>query len=229
MIRSLGKTFRRAQRFLTASMLWRGDERPYAIVSWSLIGGLIWAGVHLPGGQPADLGMFLVRVMLLALLIAVCAIDARFGIIPDGLVWALLIIGVINAWLVAASDGLSMRDWITGAAMNFDDSAASLAKLAFDIVIVFAAAALLRIFYRVVRGHDGLGFGDVKFVAAASLWTGLAFVPVILLAAVVSALASIAILRSEGYIMGRGDAIAFGPHLALGVWLAVLAADGLRL
>jgi leader peptidase (prepilin peptidase)/N-methyltransferase len=84
--------------------------------------------------------------------------------------------------------------------------------------VVFAAAALFRASYRWIKGFDGLGFGDVKFVAAGTLWIGLEGIPGLLLIAVVSALASLLILRSEGHDLDGKQAISFGPHLAVSLW-----------
>ena len=78
------------------------------------------------------------------------------------------------------------------------------------------AAVLFRAGYRWLRGHDGLGFGDVKFVAAGSLWVGAEGIPVVLL--LVSALVSLLILRAQGHELHGKQAISFGPHLAIGLW-----------
>jgi len=59
------------------------------------------------------------------------------------------------------------------------------------------AAVLFRAGYRWLRGHDGLGFGDVKFVAAGTLWVGAECIPVVLLIGVVSALVSLLILHAQ--------------------------------
>jgi leader peptidase (prepilin peptidase)/N-methyltransferase len=82
--------------------------------------------------------------------------------------------------------------------------------------MVFAAVSLFRAGYRWLRGHDGLGFGDVKFVAAGTLWVGAECIPVVLL--VVSALVSLLILRAQGRELHGKQAISFGPHLAIGLW-----------
>jgi leader peptidase (prepilin peptidase)/N-methyltransferase len=74
-----------------------------------------------------------------------------------------------------------------------------------------------------VRGFDGLGFGDVKFVAAGVLWIGIDGVPWLLVVAVLSALASLVILRAEGHDLDGKQAISFGPHLAIGLWLTWVA------
>jgi len=131
------------------------------------------------------------------LLAAVCAIDARYGIIPDSLVLALAVGGVLHAWLWGLGDL-----WWRG----------------LEAAVVFAAVSLFRAVYRWLRGQDGLGFGDVKFLAAGTLWVGGEGIPVVLLIAVVSALVSLLILRAQGHELHGKQAISFGPHLAIGLW-----------
>ncbi|ANW05438.1 hypothetical protein LMTR13_09750 [Bradyrhizobium icense] len=141
---------------------------------------------------PAFAGCYLV-----VLLASICAIDGRYGIIPDSLVLALAAGGALQAHLWGAADL-----WWRG----------------FEAALVFAAAALFRTGYRWLRGFDGLGFGDVKFVAAGTLWIGAEGIPGLLLIAVASALVSLLILRSEGHDLHGKQAISFGPHLAIGLW-----------
>jgi leader peptidase (prepilin peptidase)/N-methyltransferase len=64
--------------------------------------------------------------------------------------------------------------------------------------------------------------GDVKFVGAAALWVGLPMLPLMLIVAVFSAFGTILLLRRQGGELEGGDAIPFGPHLALGLWLTFL-------
>jgi leader peptidase (prepilin peptidase)/N-methyltransferase len=45
----------------------------------------------------------------------------------------------------------------------------------------------------------------------------------LLIMAVLSALASLMILRIEGHRLHRQQTISFGPHLAIGLWLSWLA------
>jgi leader peptidase (prepilin peptidase)/N-methyltransferase len=96
---------------------------------------------------------------------------------------------------------------------------ADLLQRGIEAGLVWGGGYLFRSLYRALRGHDGLGQGDVKFAAAAVLWLGLEGLPGLLLAAVVSALASLLILRAQGYVLHGQLAISFGPHLALGLWL----------
>ena len=196
MMRALRKTCDRTSRFLRDALAWRQPERQYFGVAWGLIAGVVWLAIGL-AGDPGWALVALAGCYLLVLLASVCAIDGRYGIIPDSMVLALAVGGVLQANLSAAEDF-----WWRG----------------FEAVLVFAAASLFRAGYRWLRGYDGLGFGDVKFVAAGTLWIGAEGIPGLLLIAVVSALVSLLILRSEGHDLDGKQAISFGPHLAIGLW-----------
>jgi prepilin signal peptidase PulO-like enzyme (type II secretory pathway) len=76
---------------------------------------------------------------------------------------------------------------------------------------------VLRRVYRRVRGKDGLGFGDVKFVAAAGAWVGPLGIPYLVLLASVSGLAFAILLHLFRGTTGFSERIAFGPHLAVGL------------
>ncbi|MDA9521370.1 hypothetical protein XI06_13620 [Bradyrhizobium sp. CCBAU 11434] len=142
---------------------------------------------------------FALSVALATLLAAICAIDARFGIIPNKLVGAMAACGLAGVFLLDPDEVMY--------------------RIA-EVIIVAIAMAAFRAVYRWVRGYDGLGFGDVKFLAAATFWIGLRSLPALLLIAVVSALASAFLLRSARYEVDGRHAIPFGPHLAVGLWLA---------
>lgn len=196
MIRTLRKTGGRTSRFLGDALTWRPSERQYAVLAWGLVAGAIWFAVG-PGHGSGGLLEAIAACYLLILLASISAIDARFGIIPNSLVLGLASGGLVQAYFFGA-EGL----WWRG----------------LEAVSVLLAAALFRAGYRLFRGHDGLGLGDVKFLGAAALWAGLGGVPVLLLIAVLSALISLLILRSEGYALRARQAIAFGPHLCIGLW-----------
>jgi leader peptidase (prepilin peptidase)/N-methyltransferase len=201
MMRALRKTGDRTGGFFSEALACRSQGRPYVVVAWALIAGAVWFAIGIAGDPgwplPALAGCYLV-----VLLAAVCAIDGRFGIIPDSMVLALAAGGALLAFLWAPADF-----WWRG----------------FEAVLVFTAASLFRAGYRWLRGYDGLGFGDVKFVAAGTLWIGAEGIPGLLLIAVISALVSLLILRAQGHELDGKQAISFGPHLAVGLWLTWVA------
>jgi leader peptidase (prepilin peptidase)/N-methyltransferase len=197
MIRALRKTGDRTSRFLGDALAWRAPDRQHAVVAWCLIAGAVWLVASL-AGAPAWPEQALTGLYLVAVLAAVCAIDARYGIIPDSLVVALAAGGLVQTYLLGQAE---------------------LVQRCLEAIVVFALAAGFRAAYRRLRGHDGLGFGDVKFATASVLWIGIEAVPGMLLVAVLSALASLVILRLEGHDLDGKHAISFGPHLAIGLWL----------
>lgn len=198
MIRTLGKTACRTRLFFIEALLWQPQQRQYAPMVWCFVAGWIWLliGLH---GNPLWSEIGLAAVYLYCLLTAVCAIDARYGIIPDSFVAALAAGGLVQIVAIGSSS-----------------STQPLAQAS----LFFLAAWLFRAGYHRVRGYHGLGFGDVKFATAAVLWVGVSAMPRLLILAVLSALASLMILRLQGQALERSQAISFGPHLAIGVWLS---------
>jgi leader peptidase (prepilin peptidase)/N-methyltransferase len=197
MIRQLRKTAARTARYLAEALAWREPYRDQALVAWLLVVGAVWIAI---GGSSDDhwartaiFGIYLVSVLA-----AVCAIDARFGIIPDALVISLAV-GGLAAVLV--------------------QQPAHLIERILEAAVAGAGLGVFRVCYRKLRGYDGLGFGDVKFLAAGTVWVGLPAIPVVVLIAVASALAAVVLLKLQRHPVSGQSAIAFGPHLAVGVWL----------
>ena len=129
-------------------------------------------------------------------------IDLRRGIIPDWLNLLILLAGLVWSY---AGDGMAGVLAAAGAA-----------------VIVGATVWLLRRLYFALRQIQGLGLGDVKFLAAAAAWVGLAGIPVLLLVAALAALMAAGAMQVAGQAMTRQTALPFGPFLTIGLWAALL-------
>ncbi|KMO44737.1 peptidase A24 [Methylobacterium tarhaniae] len=146
-------------------------------------------------------GAVLPALLPLPLTLPAGLIDLRRRIIPDGLTLALLVLGLaVAAW----------RDGISGAGLGLAEAG-----------LAYALFRTLRALHARLSGRIGLGLGDVKFIAAAAAWTGLAGLPVLILAASLSALAVIGMLALSGRAIGRDTALPFGPFLALGLHVAL--------
>jgi leader peptidase (prepilin peptidase) / N-methyltransferase len=143
---------------------------------------------------------FLVLLALASLLLA--WIDLRRGIIPDWLNLAIAALGLARTAI--------LDDWTLAL------SAAA------EGVLTGAIVWLLRWLYFRLRQRQGLGFGDVKLLAASAIWVGIAGIPMMLLVASLAALAAAGVLHLTGERMTRQTALPFGPFLALGL-LATLA------
>lgn len=194
MMRAVLKTGSRIRSFFSEALIWRPRHREYVVVAWGLVAGALWIAVGL---DETDIQSIAANVCLLVLLAAVCAIDARFGIIPDRLNLAIAAAGLVR---------ILLADYFM------------IAGFVLEAAVVTIAAYLFQQAYRYVRGFDGLGLGDVKLLGASALWIGGGGIPPVLLIAVASALASLAILKLDGHELYGRRAISFGPHLALGVW-----------
>lgn len=86
-------------------------------------------------------------------------------------------------------------------------------------VVGFCFLYLLKISYRYLRDRDGLGMGDVKLLAVAGAWTGLAGLNAVILIAACSALLVLLILHMSGRAIKKTTAIPFGAFLAPAIWL----------
>jgi leader peptidase (prepilin peptidase) / N-methyltransferase len=131
-------------------------------------------------------------------------IDLQRGIIPDWLNLAILLLGL--AWSFAQGG--------TMAALTAAAAAA----------LVGATVWLLRRLYFALRKIQGLGLGDVKFLAAATTWVGISGIPILLLVAAVTALAAAGVMQVAGRSMTRQSALPFGPFLTIGLWAALMLA-----
>jgi len=188
---------------------------------WGLLAGLVWIVLDLSRLGLVGDGMLPLKLCLIAILTVVAAIDARFGIIPDSWSGALLVAGALNVLLAssqAAGTLTATSTELTGLMPELD----AICSRAIEALIAVLCAILLRVCYRFLRCRDGFGFGDVKFVGAAALWVGLPMLPLMLIVAVCSAFGTIVLMRMQGGELKGGDAIPFGPHLALGLWLTFL-------
>ena len=131
-------------------------------------------------------------------LIALSMIDYQTQLLPDRLVLPLGMIGLFaNTWQVFCTP----TDAIYGAIAGF--------------VSLWAVNAI----YRILRGHDGMGLGDAKLLAAIGAWLGVWALPLVLLmGAGLGVIAGLYQQRADG----KNIAFAFGPYLAVGGVIGLL-------
>jgi len=143
-------------------------------------------------------GLFL---LLCALCGALALIDLRHGIIPDALNLAIAALGLASA--IAADGGVGGVEAIG------------------EALAAGGICWLLRRLYFMWRKIHGLGLGDVKFVAAATMWVGLSGTPTLILIAALAALVAAGGLQIAGHRLTRQTSLPFGPFLALGLLATV--------
>jgi leader peptidase (prepilin peptidase) / N-methyltransferase len=129
-------------------------------------------------------------------------IDIRHGIIPD--------------WLNLSVAGLGLAKVVMVGGLVAGIEAAG------EGVAIGLIFWLLRRLYFGLRKIQGLGLGDVKFLAAAGIWIGIAGLPILLLIAALTALAAAAVMQLAGRDMTRRTSLPFGPFLAIGLLFALV-------
>jgi leader peptidase (prepilin peptidase) / N-methyltransferase len=156
-----------------------------------LTGALTVAVILRFGATPAAAA----ACVLLWSLIALTFIDFDTQLLPDNitlpLAWAGLVANVAG-W----APGVSLRDAVIGAVAGY--------------------LALWSVYwlFKLVRGKEGMGYGDFKLLAALGAWLGWQVLPlIVLLAAGVGAFIGIALVIFKG--RDQQIPLAFGPYLAI--------------
>jgi len=135
--------------------------------------------------------------------------DLRTRRLPDGWSLALATAGLLLA--VLRGSGLALPAGPGPAAALGSAAAAG------------GALALLRALHVRLRRREGLGAGDVKFAAALATWMTPTQLPVALLVAAAGGLLH---ALAAGALRDPARPIPFGPHLALGAFLALGGGGG---
>jgi leader peptidase (prepilin peptidase) / N-methyltransferase len=149
-------------------------------------------------GMVVDIGYF----VLLCLLSGVLAwIDIEHGIIPNWLNITIAGLGLSKALLIGGpSAGL---------------------EAACEGAVIGAVFWLLRSLYFSLRKIQGLGLGDVKFLAAAGIWVGVVGLPMLVMTAALTALACAGAMQLARRQLTAQTSMSFGPFLAIGLLLTL--------
>ena len=136
-------------------------------------------------------------------LVAAGGIDFRTQLLPDSLTLPLLWLGLLISLVPVFVD---TREAVIGAAIGY--------------LSLWSVYWL----FKLATGKEGMGFGDFKLFAAAGAWMGYAaLLPVIIIAALSGAVIGTVMLRTRG--QDRSVPFAFGPFLAIAMWIWLVAGD----
>lgn len=161
------------------------------------LGALYAATVLMLWGEPAEVALGLVFVTALA---AVTLTDLERRVIPNKVLLAAALAGLA---IVAAADPASLPE-------------RAIAAAAAGGLLLAAALAYPR----------GMGLGDVKLAATMGLFLGPEVAPALLVALLAGSLVGLALIARHG-AAARKRAIPFGPFLALGGVVGLLAGEAL--
>lgn len=204
-------------RSCAARIGWR-DMVP--VLSWLRLGGKCrTCGAEIPKR------LFYAEVagMVLAMLaVWVAQSPLHMGL---GAVWLWLLMGLVLCDLAAfrLPDGLTGLLFLTGLGLAWEDPGRDLSAALIGAGLGAGIFWALRIGYRVLRGREGLGLGDVKLMAGIGAGLGAMALPVVTLVAAVLAMGVAGVMALRRGARPDGDlAIAFGAYLAAAagvVWI----------
>ncbi|MBJ2137986.1 prepilin peptidase [Paraglaciecola chathamensis] len=145
----------------------------------------------------------LAGVVMTWILVALIFIDIDTMLLPDQLTLPLLWMGLLFSIINPA---VTSADSIIGATVGY-----------LSLWSVYWA-------FKLLTGKEGMGYGDFKLLAALGAWMGWQYLAiVVLMSSLVGAVIGISVLSFQG--KDKGQAIPFGPYLAIAGWLTLLYGD----
>ncbi|MDQ6916659.1 MAG: A24 family peptidase [Pseudomonadota bacterium] len=134
-------------------------------------------------------------------LVALTFIDFDTQLLPDNLTLPLLWAGLL-ANVLGAVPTVTLRDAVVGAIAGY--------------LVLWAIYWA----FKLIRGKEGMGYGDFKLLAALGAWLGWQMLPlIVLLSSVVGAAIGISLVAFKG--RDHQIPLAFGPYLAIAGGIAL--------
>jgi leader peptidase (prepilin peptidase)/N-methyltransferase len=149
----------------------------------------------------ADTASLVLGLVLVAFLVPIALIDYDSQIIPNRLTLPAAVLAIVLG--TALDPGGEVERLIAGAVAG----------------LVLGLPSLLH--------PKGMGMGDAKLVAVLGLFLGAAVAPAFFVALIVGMTGGVAIMVRKGMQAGRKTRVPFGPFLALGGVVGVLAGNEL--
>lgn len=149
-----------------------------------------------------------------------CLLVMRFGFSFEALaglvfVTGLLALAVIDARTFTLPDVLTLSLLWLGLLLNVMEMFADLASAVIGAFAGYGILWMLFQAHKLIRGVEGMGYGDFKLIAAIGAWLGWQDLPAVVLIASVSGLFW-ALLRWKKAGAELGGQLPFAPFLALG-------------
>jgi len=132
---------------------------------------------------------------------------------------ALGLLALIDIRSYRLPDVITLPLMLAGLAIAFVVDVDSVLPHAIGAAAGFISFAIVRVAYRYWRGHEGLGLGDAKLMAAVGAWIGWDRLPTVVLLASLSALLAVTVVAALEQRLDLQRRLPFGAYLALGAWL----------
>ena len=137
------------------------------------------------------------------------------------LLWALIALTFIDFDTQLLPDSITVPLAWTGLVVNAFGTFTDLHTALWGAVAGYLALWSVYWLFKLIRGKEGMGYGDFKLLSAIGAWLGWKMLlPVILLSSVVGAGVGIVLMVAKRH--GRDVPIPFGPYLAGGAVVAMI-------
>jgi leader peptidase (prepilin peptidase)/N-methyltransferase len=137
------------------------------------------------------------------------------------LLWTLLALTMIDADTQLLPDDLTLPLLWAGLIVNLWGTFVPLTSAVIGAVAGYLSLWAVYWIFKLIRGKEGMGYGDFKLLAALGAWLGWQMLlPIIISSAFVGAVVGIALMVRFG--RGRNVPMAFGPFLAAAGWLMLM-------
>ncbi|HEY7903674.1 MAG TPA: A24 family peptidase [Casimicrobiaceae bacterium] len=148
------------------------------------------------------------------------------GLAACVLLWTLVALAVIDADTQLLPDNLTLPLLWAGLIANLAGLFVPLADAVIGAVAGYLVLWIVYWLFRLIRGKEGMGYGDFKLLAALGAWLGWKMLPVIiLLSSVAGAAIGILLIAFQG--RDKATPLPFGPYLAIAGALALFAGPAL--
>jgi leader peptidase (prepilin peptidase)/N-methyltransferase len=194
------------------------------VVSWLALGGKCSAC-----GTPISARYPLVEILGAAL--AAAAIW-RFGptwqgVAACGFLWTLLALTFIDFDTQLLPDDITLPLLWAGLGVNLFGLFVPLRDAVIGAIAGYLALWTVYWLFKLIRGKEGMGYGDFKLLAALGAWLGWhMIIPIILMSSVVGAVIGITLVVFKG--RDHNIPLAFGPYLAIAGGIALFLGPYIR-
>jgi leader peptidase (prepilin peptidase)/N-methyltransferase len=152
---------------------------------------------------------------------------ARFGptwqgLAACGLLWTLLALTFIDADTQLLPDDITLPLVWSGLVVNLFGLFVPLAEAVIGAVAGYLSLWIVYWAFKLIRGKEGMGYGDFKLLAALGAWLGWKLLPaIVLISSAVGAVIGIALILFQG--RDHATPLPFGPYLAIAGAIALFA------
>jgi len=143
-----------------------------------------------------------------------------------GLLWTLLALTFIDADTQLLPDDLTLPLVWGGLLVNLSGLFVPLREAVIGAIGGYLALWSVYWLFKLIRGKEGMGYGDFKLLAALGAWLGWKMLlPIVLLSSIAGAVIGVALVLLRG--RDRGTPLPFGPYLAIAGAMALFVGPAL--